>query len=95
MSIYDEIEIEDMTFDPTLQIYHYPCPCGDRFEIGLADLRDGEEIAVCPSCSLMVKVIFDMVDITQRFCFGTAGLIYIACRMIYPRKDKIRPRVWL
>ena len=61
MSIYDEIEIEDMTFDPKLQIYHYPCPCGDRFEIGIADLRDGEEIAVCPSCSLMIKVIFEVV----------------------------------
>ena len=61
MSIYDEIEIEDMTYDSTLQIYHYPCPCGDRFEIGIADLRDGEEIAVCPSCSLMIKVIFEVV----------------------------------
>ena len=61
LNIYDEIEIEDMTFDPTLQIYHYPCPCGDRFEIGIADLRDGEEIAICPSCSLMIRVVFDVV----------------------------------
>lgn len=61
-NIYDEIEIEDMTYDPTLEIYHYPCPCGDRFEIGIADLRDGEEIAVCPSCSLMIKVIFEVVS---------------------------------
>ncbi|KAJ9324369.1 hypothetical protein DTO027B5_4220 [Paecilomyces variotii] len=45
LSIYDEVEIEDMTFDPNLQIYHYPCPCGDRFEIAIADLRDGEDIA--------------------------------------------------
>ncbi|KGQ01677.1 diphthamide biosynthesis protein 3 [Paracoccidioides lutzii Pb01] len=65
LSIYDEIEIEDMTYDPTLQIYHYPCPCGDRFEIGIADLRDGEEIAVCPSCSLMVRVIFDLDDLPK------------------------------
>jgi diphthamide biosynthesis protein 3 len=64
VSIYDEIEIEDMTFDPNLQIYHYPCPCGDRFEIGIADLRDGEEIAVCPSCSLMIRVIFEQVNPT-------------------------------
>ncbi|KAK2871969.1 Diphthamide biosynthesis protein 3 [Arthroderma sp. PD_2] len=63
VSIYDEIEIEDMTFDPVLQIYHYPCPCGDRFEIGLADLRDGEEIGICPSCSLMIRVIFDEGDL--------------------------------
>jgi diphthamide biosynthesis protein 3 len=62
MSIYDEIEIEDMTFDSTLQIYHYPCPCGDKFEISIADLRDGEDIAVCPSCSLMIKVIYEVVS---------------------------------
>lgn len=61
ISVYDEIEIEDMTFDPNLQIYHYPCPCGDRFEIALADLQDGQDIAVCPSCSLMIRVIFDVV----------------------------------
>ncbi len=61
-NIYDEVEIEDMEYDPTLQIYHYPCPCGDRFEIGIADLRDGEEIAVCPSCSLMIKVIYEVVS---------------------------------
>ncbi|KAK1754413.1 Diphthamide biosynthesis protein 3 [Echria macrotheca] len=60
LSIYDEVEIEDMTFDETLQIYHYPCPCGDRFEIALADLRDEADIAVCPSCSLMIRVIFEV-----------------------------------
>ena len=61
-SIYDEIEIEDMTFDSTLQIYHYPCPCGDRFEISLDDLKDGEDVAVCPSCSLMIRVVFEVVS---------------------------------
>ena len=61
VSIYDEVEIEDMTWDQQLQIYHHPCPCGDRFEIGLMDLLDGEDIAVCPSCSLMIRVIYDVV----------------------------------
>ncbi|RDW82439.1 hypothetical protein BP6252_03551 [Coleophoma cylindrospora] len=65
-NIYDEIEIEDMTYDPTLEIYHYPCPCGDRFEIGIADLRDGEtDIAVCPSCSLMIRVIFELENLPK------------------------------
>lgn len=63
LSIYDEIEIEDMTFDESLQLYHYPCPCGDRFQIALDDLRDEQDIAVCPSCSLMIRVIFDLVSI--------------------------------
>ena len=36
MSIYhDEIEIEDMEYDEETETYHYPCPCGDRFEITL------------------------------------------------------------
>lgn len=54
-----------MTYDPTLEIYTYPCPCGDKFEIGIADLRDGEEIAVCPSCSLMIRVIFEVDDLPK------------------------------
>lgn len=65
LSIYDEIEIEDMTFDEALQLYHYPCPCGDRFQIALDDLRDEQDIAVCPSCSLMIRVIFDIVCSSQ------------------------------
>lgn len=30
MSIYEEVEIEDMVFDPEKQSYTYPCPCGDK-----------------------------------------------------------------
>jgi diphthamide biosynthesis protein 3 len=60
-NLYDEIEIEDCFYDETLQIYHHPCPCGDRFEISMADMRDGEDIARCPSCSLMIRIIFDEV----------------------------------
>ncbi|TLD10162.1 hypothetical protein PgNI_05572 [Pyricularia grisea] len=64
ISVYDEVEIEDMTYDETLQIYHYPCPCGDRFEIALADLQDSEtDIAVCPSCSLMIRVIYEVENL--------------------------------
>lgn len=61
MGVYEEVEIEDMTYDAALDIYHYPCPCGDRFEICLADMRDGEDIARCPSCSLEILVIFEAV----------------------------------
>ncbi|KAK7748138.1 Diphthamide biosynthesis protein 3 [Cytospora paraplurivora] len=42
ISVYDEVEIEDMTYDEMMQTYYYPCPCGDRFEIALADLQDQE-----------------------------------------------------
>ena len=59
MNFYDQVEIEDMEFDPELETYFYPCPCGDRFQITLQDLEDGERIADCPSCSLIINVIYD------------------------------------
>lgn len=74
ISVYDEVEIEDMTYDETLQIYHYPCPCGDRFEIALYDLMDGEDIGVCPSCSLMIRVIFEVVSFS--FCYSGCSALY-------------------
>lgn len=67
MSTYDEVEIEDMTFDPDTQIFTYPCPCGDRFQITIDDMFDGEDIAVCPSCSLMIQVIFDKEDLIEYY----------------------------
>ncbi|KAJ1900390.1 Diphthamide biosynthesis protein 3 [Kickxella alabastrina] len=58
-SFYDEVEIEDMEFDEDTHVYHYPCPCGDRFEISIEDLRNGEDVGKCPSCSLLLKIIYD------------------------------------
>ncbi|ODQ77898.1 hypothetical protein BABINDRAFT_95096 [Babjeviella inositovora NRRL Y-12698] len=66
-TIYDQVEIEDFTFDPVTQLFHYPCPCGDKFAIGIDDLKYGDDIAVCPSCSLMVKVIFDQEDLQEYY----------------------------
>jgi diphthamide biosynthesis protein 3 len=68
ISIYDEVEIEDMTFDEAMGVYQFPCPCGDKFQITLEDLLDEQDIAVCPSCSLMIRVIFDLVCFVTKFC---------------------------
>src|SRR5260221_9749202 len=58
---YDEIEIEDMAWDEEKGVFHYPCPCGDRFEISRKQLADYEDVATCPSCSLIIRVIYDPV----------------------------------
>ena len=50
------LELEDFEYDEDEETYYYPCPCGDRFSITKEDLEAGEEIAECPSCSLIVKV---------------------------------------
>mmetsp|Transcript_18817 Transcript_18817/g.26679 ORF Transcript_18817/g.26679 Transcript_18817/m.26679 type:complete len:113 (-) Transcript_18817:390-728(-) len=66
MSIYEEVEIEDLDFDPKKQIYSYPCPCGDRFTIKLEDMWEfGEDIATCPSCTLRIMVIYDEDDLPE------------------------------
>ncbi|ALC46509.1 CG14701 [Drosophila busckii] len=60
MSVYhDEVEIEDFEYDEEEEMYYYPCPCGDRFQISKEELIEGEEVAQCPSCSLIIKVIYD------------------------------------
>ena len=63
MPLYDEIEIEDMTYDPETMMYSYPCPCGDRFKISLEDLWDGDDEAGCESCTLYIEVIYDEEDL--------------------------------
>ncbi|XP_005144502.3 diphthamide biosynthesis protein 3 [Melopsittacus undulatus] len=60
MSVFhDEVEIEDFEYDEETETYSYPCPCGDRFLITREDLENGEDVATCPSCSLILRVIYD------------------------------------
>ena len=40
---YDEVEIEDMEFDEDAQTFYYPCPCGDRFQITMEEIEEGED----------------------------------------------------
>ncbi|KAL5703813.1 hypothetical protein ACHQM5_022319 [Ranunculus cassubicifolius] len=59
---YDDVEIEDMEWNEELKAFTYPCPCGDLFQITKEELKIGEEIARCPSCSLYITVIYNMED---------------------------------
>ncbi|KAJ7946001.1 diphthamide biosynthesis protein 3-like, partial [Quillaja saponaria] len=63
---YDDVEIEDMEWNEELQAYTYPCPCGDLFQITKEDLKLGEEIARCPSCSLCITVIYNIEDFLEQ-----------------------------
>lgn len=61
--IHDEIEIEDFKYDPETDTFQYPCPCGDEFLISREELMEGGKYAKCPSCSLMVLVIYNPDDL--------------------------------
>ena len=73
-SIYDEVELEDLAYDAERDLFHYPCPCGDRFEITRKQLRDAEDIATCPSCSLVIRVVFDPVS-RREMGHGLGGVV--------------------
>lgn len=36
---HDEVEIEDFEYDEDEDMYYFPCPCGDRFEISKVRLN--------------------------------------------------------
>ena len=63
MGVYDEIEIEDMEFEAQIGTFFYDCPCGDRFQVTLDQLLNGEDIAECPSCTLQIRVIYQPEDL--------------------------------
>ena len=64
-SFYDEIQLEDMDWDEEEEAYFYPCPCGDKFIMPLEDLEMGEDIALCPSCSLRIRVLYNLDDVNK------------------------------
>jgi len=59
---YEEVNLDAMNLDEETGIYTYNCPCGDKFTITLAELCRGETIAHCPSCTLILKVLYDPED---------------------------------
>ena len=65
MSYYEEVELEDLDYDDVLQVYTYPCPCGDKFSISLAELYDTEDVGTCPSCTLRIKIIYQEEDLPE------------------------------
>ena len=56
---YEEVNLDDMKWDLELEAFTYECPCGDLFQITIEDMENGEDIAYCPSCSLVVYVEYD------------------------------------
>ncbi|KAJ0550537.1 putative diphthamide biosynthesis protein [Helianthus annuus] len=55
-----------MEWNEELKVYTYPCPCGDLFQITKDELKIGEEIARCPSCSLYSTTIYNMEDFIEQ-----------------------------
>ena len=57
---YETVHIDQMEYDADMNLFRYPCPCGDLFEISVDDLLSGERVALCPSCSLTILIDDDV-----------------------------------
>jgi len=55
---FEEIDIDDFFYNEGTEEYSYPCPCGDKFVITKEEIENGEEVAKCPSCSLIIRVLY-------------------------------------
>ena len=66
-SFYDEVNLTDMVFQEDTEIFQHPCPCGDKFFITVEDLFENEDKAKCPSCSLILKVNFNLTMLEAKF----------------------------
>jgi len=54
-----------MDWNEETRTYTSPCPCGDMFVVTEDQLFNGETIAKCPSCSLIIKVIYNPDDFME------------------------------
>mmetsp|Transcript_10141 Transcript_10141/g.24969 ORF Transcript_10141/g.24969 Transcript_10141/m.24969 type:complete len:154 (+) Transcript_10141:134-595(+) len=63
--LYKEVSLKEMRFHlgkeetddaPFGRGFYYDCPCGDKFFISEEDLQSGDQIARCPSCTLVVRI---------------------------------------
>ena len=81
------LELEDFEYDEDEETYYYPCPCGDRFAITKEELEAGEEIAECPSCSLIVKVwiviYFTICVLFLYYCNKILRFLFVMHREFY------------
>eukprot|EP00053_Salpingoeca_punica_P019174 m.192110 g.192110 ORF g.192110 m.192110 type:complete len:86 (+) comp17582_c0_seq6:2824-3081(+) len=62
-TFHDEVDLDEFEYDEETETFTYPCPCGDVFFITRAELLDGDDVARCPSCSLILRVIYRMEDL--------------------------------
>lgn len=76
-----------MTWSDDLSAYTYECPCGDLFQISPSDLRAGEDIARCPSCTLVVRVVYDPDDFDSDSTNGDATALPKTLKCIVPNED--------
>ena len=61
---YDEIDLEDMDWNSSRRV-HVPVPVRRPLPDHPRELRAGEEAGHCPSCSLVITVVYDPDELKE------------------------------
>ena len=60
LPISDTVDLDDMTFNPESETYSLPCRCGGCYDITEDDMERGVEIVCCSTCTLCVRVLYQL-----------------------------------
>ena len=55
-----EVDIDDLEFSQSRNLFLHRCRCGDTVEVPVSSLDRGEEVFGCDSCSLSVRVLYEL-----------------------------------
>jgi diphthamide biosynthesis protein 3 len=58
-------EMEELISSDGFTIWKSPCRCGDYYSITEMQLDDGQDTVQCPSCSLVIRVLYSPLDTQQ------------------------------
>ncbi|KAI8576850.1 hypothetical protein K450DRAFT_254597 [Umbelopsis ramanniana AG] len=60
--IHGEVDLDEMDYDEETGTFSLPCRCSGSYTIKEQDMETGVDIANCDNCSLIIHVLYDVVD---------------------------------
>ncbi|KAL1918757.1 uncharacterized protein VTP21DRAFT_2779 [Calcarisporiella thermophila] len=63
--INGEIDLDEMMYDETEDLYTYTCRCGGLYTITEEDMEIGAEIVQCSSCSLRMRILYEIAPLEE------------------------------
>ena len=56
--VSEVVDLDDMTFEPSIGSYTSPCRCGGDYVVGEEELGEGVGLVCCTTCSLSIKITY-------------------------------------
>lgn len=60
--INEDVDLDDMDYDEEAGTFSLPCRCSGVYTICETDMELGVNTANCDNCSLIIRVLYDVVE---------------------------------